>query len=893
MNQSIGVALIVKNVEQTIKQCIDSFAEDVDQIIVVGAGESTDKTPEILSELQEQYKHLELYDFEWIDDFSAARNFSFSKLTTDFLLWVDGDDVVYQAENLKRLANEAQPNVGAIWFPYHYAIDEFGSPTTIYERERLLRASCGWVWKSRLHETVSPLSPCQHVRTDEVIILHNHKAGADRGERNFRILNLMMQEDPNDKRVWLYMGHQHFACQNWMDSAQWYLKFGSDKGAIPIERYQALCYCSKAMREMKDTQAIEVALMALEIYPQYKDAYLELAHCYLVFGDIDKAIHYAMMSDVKELIQEPPHIIFINPLEYTFNKYALLSECYLKKGDFQTSLHYLNLAREIRPTQEIESNVKFISDMIVRNRVAESIKVLAVQLLNNKEIIKLTHLLHATPYWFRDLPDFEQLKEAIGFYSKEIKDDPELVEVDGGAVVNIANCINPVKVLEELDKKYDKITVISPFPHASQKQINVYSQSDMESLVVSAPNRHLLNLRREPSRIVCEYDHTVCQGLSVRLYVGQGLEYWNPKTIQEIGCGGSETAAARISAEMAKQGHVPILYAMDNQVWDGVVYREHSRFNPSTLMPHDLFISSRVPEILNNDIAAKQKWLWMHDIHCFNRLTPDIAERIDAIVCLSHWHADFLRRVYPFLSECEVIDMDDQGKTFEDAWTPATFYKDEKINRLPKIAIIGNGLDTERFIDLKADKIPNRFIWCSSPDRGLEELLIMWGGIKKHLPDATLKIFYGWEYFDTTLYIPEQREFKERIKKLIKQDSVEWCGRVGQDRLAGELAKASFMLYPPHPFRETYGIAFLEAQAAGVVCIYRQNGALGETIGKRGVSLPMDMNHDNIIQKTVETAQSDLNGIIKLGKEFALNRTWKAQCDKMLGLYGRIEKCKR
>jgi len=343
---------------------------------------------------------------------------------------------------------------------------------------------------------------------------------------------------------------------------------------------------------------------------------------------------------------------------------------------------------------------------------------------------------------------------------------------------------------------------------------------------------------------------------------------------------------------MAQQGAMPIIYAMDNQVWDGVIYREFSKFNPSSLLPHDLFISSRVPEVLSGDIQAKQKWLWAHDIHCFNRLTPEIAEGIDAIICLSHWQADFFKRVYPFLNDCEVIDMDDQDKTYEDDWTPVKFFEDEKISHLPKIAIIGNGLDTERFKKLKAKKIPNRFVWCSSPDRGLEELLNIWGKIKKGLPDATLKIFYGWEYFDSTLYIPEQREFKQRIRSLIKQDGVEWCGRVGQPQLAEELAKSRFMLYPPHPFRETYGIAFLEAQAAGVVCLYRQNGALGETIGERGISISMDMTPLDLVDRVIEIAHQDLNGIIKLGKQYALKRTWERQAGKMLKLYQELE-CKK
>ncbi len=120
-----------------------------------------------------------------------------------------------------------------------------------------------------------------------------------------------------------------------------------------------------------------------------------------------------------------------------------------------------------------------------------------------------------------------------------------------------------------------------------------------------------------------------------------------------------------------------------------------------------------------------------------------------------------------------MIDMDDQDKTYEDDWCLNKYNEDEECVRIPKITIIGNGLDVDRFKGIKEKRIPNRFIWCSSPDRGLEELLNLWPLLKKKLPDAQLRIFYGWDYFDSSLHIPAQREFKERLRVLIKQDGVE------------------------------------------------------------------------------------------------------------------------
>ena len=883
------MGIIARNSEKTIKTCVESFVNYVDQCVVVLAGESIDKTEQVVKKLARKYpSKFEFYNFEWIDDFAAARNYCFSKLRGDFLCWVDADDHVKGAENIPLLANQMPDEVGGIWFRYDYAHDEFNNVTTVYERERLLRSKYGWIWRSRLHETVSPLKECRYVRSGDVVIVHNHVAGASRSERNFRILFKMLEESPEDKRVWLYLGHQYFADQQWMNSAEWYLKFGTDKDSLPLERFQALCYCSKALREMGDPQCVEVAHMAVALYPEFKDGYLELAHSYLRAGDLDKAIHYAKLSEVKELIKEPPTIIFVNPLEYSFNRLALLAECYLKKSDLSAALEYMKEAWAIRPTPEVKQNIAYIEGIIYRNKVSEAIKLLSIHLLNNREIVKLPHLLEITPYWFRETEDFTMLTEGVRHYTKDLESKPEImVDELNNAIANVANAFNLTDLLIDLDKKHDKVTVVCPYPiDENAKQINILSQTDMEKLIMTKEGRHILNLHTDEHRIVCEYDKEIPTDLSICLFLGRGLEHWSPKTIKEIGCGGSETAAAMMAHELAKRNCQPVVYAMDNEIWNGVVYRFAHKFNPA--YPHHLFVSSRVPEIFNNQIQAVQKWLWMHDIHCWDKLTPDIASQIDAIICLSQWHLNHVKRAYPFLKEADVINMDKHELTYEDLWTPAKFYENEPCHKLPKMVILGDATDTSRFQTLTEQRVSHRFIWLSSPDRGLEELLVLFPMIREKLPDATLKIFYGWNYFDSSLWIPAQREFKERIRTLIRQPGVEWCNRVGQDQLAKELMQADALIYPPpHQFRETYGIAFLEAQAAGVLVFYRQNGALGETVGKRGIPLPMDMSQENIVNTVVSTLSNKekCDRIRVEAREWALQKDWREQAKKMLLLY--------
>ena len=70
--------MIVKNESKVLRRCLDSVAHLMDEIIIVDTG-STDNTKKIALEYTDK-----VYDFEWINDFSAARNFAFSKATKDY-----------------------------------------------------------------------------------------------------------------------------------------------------------------------------------------------------------------------------------------------------------------------------------------------------------------------------------------------------------------------------------------------------------------------------------------------------------------------------------------------------------------------------------------------------------------------------------------------------------------------------------------------------------------------------------------------------------------------------------------------------------------------------------------------------------------------------------------
>ncbi len=81
----ISCFILARNEGQGIQNIINSVIGVVDEVIVIDTG-STDET----KALAHQVGAL-VFDFEWCDDFSAARNFAYTKTKHNFVMFLDCD----------------------------------------------------------------------------------------------------------------------------------------------------------------------------------------------------------------------------------------------------------------------------------------------------------------------------------------------------------------------------------------------------------------------------------------------------------------------------------------------------------------------------------------------------------------------------------------------------------------------------------------------------------------------------------------------------------------------------------------------------------------------------------------------------------------------------------
>lgn len=214
---TISACMIVKNEEQFLQQCLDSINKLVDEIIVVDTG-SSDKTKEIAKK-----NKAKLFDFTWNNNFADARNFSISKATGSWILWIDADETIAEKDHafIKQIiAEEKFPVV--VLEQRHYTndtknlqykpIDErYGEeakgfsgyrPTLI---TRLFKNGLGLQFEGAVHETIDKSMQekgLKFLRTD--IPIHHYQAlkgetvAKEKSEKYAELLKEKEKADPKD-----------------------------------------------------------------------------------------------------------------------------------------------------------------------------------------------------------------------------------------------------------------------------------------------------------------------------------------------------------------------------------------------------------------------------------------------------------------------------------------------------------------------------------------------------------------------------------------------------------------------------------------------------------------------------------------------------------------------
>lgn len=353
--------MIVKNEEKTLPRCLDSMRGIFDEIVIIDTG-STDGTVSTA----EKYTR-KIYDFEWCDDFSAARNFAFSKAACDYVMWLDADDVILPSDRDKliSLKNSLDGSADVIMLPYNTAFDEDGRPSFSFYRERIFKRNRGFKWKGRVHEAVEYGG---NVVYSDAAVTHK-SVKTQYSERN---LNIYLKQEklgePFSPRDKFYFGRELYYHRHYSLAAA-VLKEFLDEGRgwkeNNIEACKILSFC------LKETDGADNALKALFhsfLYdPPRAEICCEIGNIFVSLSDFKTAAFWFEQALNSKLPEQSG--AFVDHSAYGFIPAIQLAVCYDRLGDTKKAASYNETAGGFRPHSEVYLYNKKYFDSLLSNEI--------------------------------------------------------------------------------------------------------------------------------------------------------------------------------------------------------------------------------------------------------------------------------------------------------------------------------------------------------------------------------------------------------------------------------------------------------------------------------------------------------------------------------------------
>jgi glycosyltransferase involved in cell wall biosynthesis len=281
--------MIVRNEEETLSACLESLKDVMDEIIIVDTG-STDRTKDIAA-----LYTSDIYNFNWIDDFAAARNFAFSKATGDYIYTADADEIL-DADNrkkLKFLKSALLPEVEIVQMIY--ITKDTHHPTENFERDyrpKLFKRLREFTWIEPIHETVN-LNPV--VYDSDIEIIHcPHGSHVGRDLKLFEKAISQSEEGfLSDRLNMMYIRELYKAGElSDLESAESYM----ESLLIKKASYEDLVICRQIVALLMRIYRLKgdfVSLLKLCLRPEAAVANaemcMELGHFFMDNGDYEEA----------------------------------------------------------------------------------------------------------------------------------------------------------------------------------------------------------------------------------------------------------------------------------------------------------------------------------------------------------------------------------------------------------------------------------------------------------------------------------------------------------------------------------------------------------------------------------------------------------------------------
>lgn len=356
---SISLCMIVKNEEEVIGRCLESVKDLVDEINIVDTG-STDKTKEIVSNFTDR-----IFDFEWIHNFAAARNFSFQQATKDYILWIDADDVFMEEDRkkFKRLKETLSPEVDAVSMVYNLGFDEDGHVSALLRRNRLAKRSNNFQWVGDVHEYLAVHGNIYH---SDIAVSHlplKHDTN-----RNIGIYRKMVEMGKEfSPRDLYYYANELSDHGEYLQAIEKYEEFLETKQGWVEDNIRACLRMADCYLELKEKdKAITATLRTFSYDKPRPEACCRIGFYFMEQNKNNEAIYWykhALLNSTSE----GSSVGLQNPAFSTWLPHLQLCVLYDRLKDYETAYMHNELARNYKPNSEkVLYNKKYFDNILFK-----------------------------------------------------------------------------------------------------------------------------------------------------------------------------------------------------------------------------------------------------------------------------------------------------------------------------------------------------------------------------------------------------------------------------------------------------------------------------------------------------------------------------------------------
>ncbi|WP_409343492.1 glycosyltransferase [Paenibacillus sp. MBLB4367] len=283
---TVAAAILAKDEIRCIERCLNSLQGAVDEIVVVDCG-STDGTREAVA----SFPGAKLVSFDWCDDFAAARNAGLPHIESDWVIWVDADESLWQedAANIRTAAGLFDRIEQAVIVSAGIRERINGTETLMYNKSRMFPMNRGLRYRGRVHEQIGGGDDADSLMAirKPLLIRFDHDGyepsvmqRKNKLARNIRLLEMMLREEP-DNPAWLFFYGREILASGEREKGLTSLRAAEEKAANAASFSRLvevrLLLASVHLQAGELEAAEEACRRALEDSPDFPDALVMLA----------------------------------------------------------------------------------------------------------------------------------------------------------------------------------------------------------------------------------------------------------------------------------------------------------------------------------------------------------------------------------------------------------------------------------------------------------------------------------------------------------------------------------------------------------------------------------------------------------------------------------------